>query len=92
MEYFSFSDISWIDIMGWIGGLEVLMAYWLISTKRVHETSIFYHMLNLTGAILLIINTVSIGAYPSAFVNIVWVAVAAYSIWKYRPKKNNSKF
>jgi hypothetical protein len=85
MEFFSAGNfaISFIDIIGWIGGIEVLIAYWLISTKRVHESSLFYHLLNLTGAILLIINTISIGAYPSAFVNVVWVAVAGYSIVKY---------
>lgn len=76
--------IAWVDLIGWIGGLEVLIAYFLISNKRVSETSLFYHLLNLTGAILLIINTIYVGAYPSAFVNIVWVAVAGYSIWKYK--------
>lgn len=83
MEFFGQNSLTLIDIVGWIGGIEVLIAYWLISTKRVQETSLYYHLLNLTGAILLIINTVFIGAYPSAFVNIVWVAVAVYSIWKY---------
>lgn len=76
-----------IDIIGWIGGIEVLLAYGLISSKRVDQTSFIYHLLNLTGAILLIANTIVKGAYPSAFVNIVWVGIAVYSIWKYSVKK-----
>lgn len=75
--------ITWIDLIGWIGGIEILIAYFLISNKKVNETSLSYHLLNLTGAILLIINTAYVGAYPSAFVNIVWVGVASFSIWKY---------
>lgn len=80
-------QLSFIDILGWIGGLEVLIAYGLISAKKVNEKSLFYQLLNLTGAILLIANTVIKGAYPSAFVNIIWVGIAAYSIWKYSFKK-----
>lgn len=80
-------DFSFIDIIGWIGGIEVLLAYALISSKRVNETSIFYHLLNLTGAVFLIANTVIKGAYPSTFVNIIWVGIAAFSIWKYGLKR-----
>jgi hypothetical protein len=83
--------ISFIDLIGWIGGLEVLVAYGLISSKRVNESSIIYHLLNLSGAVLLIINTMSMRAFPSAFVNFVWVGIAVHSIWKYR-RKSNSQF
>lgn len=72
-----------IDIIGWIGGLEVLLAYLLISINKVDARSFFYQFLNATGALLLIINTIYLGAYPSALVNIVWVMVAGYSMGKY---------
>jgi hypothetical protein len=90
-EITSLLNISFIDLIGWIGGLEVLLAYALISDKKVNESSIIYHLLNLSGAVLLIINTIAKGAFPSAFVNFVWVGIAAYSIWKYR-RKSNSQF
>jgi hypothetical protein len=80
-------EFSLIDLIGWLGGIEVLLAYGLISTKRVDEKSIGYHLLNLTGALLLIVNTIIKGAYPSAFVNIFWVGIAAYSIYKYALQK-----
>lgn len=80
-------EFTFIDLLGWIGGIEVLIAYGLISTKKVTERSLLYQLLNLTGAILLIANTIIKGAYPSAFVNIIWVGIAAYSIWKYFLKK-----
>jgi hypothetical protein len=80
-------EFNFIDIIGWVGGIEVLIAYFLISTKKVDQKSILYHLLNLTGALLLIVNTIIKGAFPSAFVNIVWVGIAAYSIYKYSIKK-----
>ena len=80
-------SFDFIDIIGWIGGIEVLIAYGLISGKKVEQTSLLYHLLNFTGAILLIANTIVKGAYPSAFVNIVWVGIAVYSIWKYSVRK-----
>jgi hypothetical protein len=80
-------DFTFIDIIGWVGGLEVLIAYGLISSKKVDQSSIWYHLLNLTGALLLIVNTIVKGAYPSAFVNVVWVGIAVYSILKYSIRK-----
>jgi hypothetical protein len=84
-------EFSLVDILGWIGGIEVLIAYGLISTKRVDQSSLFYHLLNLTGALLLIMNTIYKGAYPSAFVNVVWVGIAVYSIWKYSIRKRPNR-
>ncbi|HEY8401923.1 MAG TPA: hypothetical protein VIK89_11710 [Cytophagaceae bacterium] len=78
-----------IDIIGWIGGLEVLLAYFLVSSQKIKGTGLVYQYLNLTGAIFLIINTVYLSAYPSAFVNVIWVGIAGYSIYKYfRTKKS----
>ncbi len=66
-----------IDILGWTGGLMVLLAYGLISADRVTSRSGGYHALNAVGSILLVINTGFYGAYPSTFVNIIWLGIAA---------------
>ena len=73
-----------MDILGWIGSFEVIIAYGLISYNRVDGGSTFYQVLNLTGAILLIINTVYLEAYPSAFINMVWVGIAIAALLKAR--------
>lgn len=74
-----------IEIMGWIGAIEVLLAYGLISLNKVESKSLFFQLLNLTGGLLLIVYTLHLKSYASAFVNIVWVLVAVVSI--YRIKK-----
>ncbi len=73
----------WIDILGWMGAAAVVVAYALVSTKRVSGDSTAYQLLNLVGSIFLIINTVHYGAYPSTLVNVVWLGIAVYAIATY---------
>ena len=73
----------WIDILGWMGAAAVVVAYALVSTRRVSGDSTGYQLLNLVGSIFLIINTVHYGAYPSTLVNVVWLGIAVYAIATY---------
>ncbi|MFT6868468.1 MAG: hypothetical protein ACJA08_003322 [Cyclobacteriaceae bacterium] len=75
-----------IDVLGWVGSIEVIIAYFLISSNKVTGISIGYQLLNLTGAAFLIVNTIYYGAYPSSLINIVWVGIAGYALIKMRIK------
>lgn len=77
----------WIDVFGWIGSVEVILAYALISNGNVHGKSVSYQLLNLTGSVFLIANTVYYHAYPSTAINGVWMVVAIIAliqVWKNR--------
>lgn len=76
-----------INIIGWLGSAAVIAAYALVSTNRVDGDSLLYQFLNLIGSIFLIVNTAYLGALPSAFVNIMWVGIAAYALWRIGRKK-----
>ena len=54
-----------IDILGWIGALLVILAYFKVPTRRAAGDALTYQLLNIDGGVLLIINTVIYGAYPS---------------------------
>ncbi len=69
-----------IDVLGWIGAIALLIAYMLVSTKRVEGDSTGFQLLNIVGSIFLIINTFHYGAYPSGALNIFWMAIALYTI------------
>jgi uncharacterized membrane protein len=71
-----------IEIMGWVGTILILLAYFLLATKKIEEKSKKYHGLNLIGGGLIVINSISNNAYPSAGLNIVWSLIAAYAIIK----------
>ena len=77
-----------IDIIGWGGSLCVLAAYGLLSMHKLTAKSKLYHWLNIIGSICLIANTVFYFAYPSAFVNIVWLLIAIFALINiFRTKK-----
>ena len=69
-----------IDVVGWIGVAALLLAYVLVSTKRIEGDSVPYQALNLLGAALLIVNSFYYGAYPSVGVNVVWIGIAIYAL------------
>lgn len=83
------SAASLIDIFGWFGSAALVLGYALISTGRIDGKSITYHCLNLFGGACLIVNAAYHGAYPSAFVNIVWIFIALTAVVKIRQAKYN---
>jgi hypothetical protein len=72
-----------IDVIGWIGAVSILVAYVLVSTRKLEGTSTSYQLLNLAGGACLIVNTIYYKAYPSTFVNLVWAGIAIYTIGRY---------
>ena len=71
-----------IDIIGWCGALIVLLAYALVSTRCVEGDSLRYQSLNVAGASLLLANTAYEGAYPSSFVNAIWIGIAIFALYR----------
>lgn len=69
-----------IDITGWLGAAALLVAYGLVSAKRIEGDSTLYQSLNLVGGVCLLANTFYYGAFPSTAVNIVWIAIAVLTI------------
>jgi phosphoglycerol transferase MdoB-like AlkP superfamily enzyme len=70
----------YIDIFGWIGSAAVITAYALISLDKLGSRSRAYQGLNLAGSLGLIVNTAYYRAYPSTFVNVVWLLIAAVAL------------
>jgi hypothetical protein len=69
-----------IDILGWVGAALILIAYYLVSSKKVKGDSNVFQAMNLFGAIALMINTYAKGAIPSVFLNIFWAGIAAKAL------------
>ncbi|MBY0425423.1 MAG: hypothetical protein K2Q22_07300 [Cytophagales bacterium] len=80
-----------IQIIGWIGSFQVVAAYYLVSTNRISSSSTNYQVLNLIGGACLILLTIYLGAYPSAFVNVIWVIIAAVSLFDSKRGKKGDK-
>jgi hypothetical protein len=80
-----------IDIIGWVGSMEVIAAYGLNSYQKIKSDSLLFQLLNFTGGIFLIINTIYYSAYPSAFINVVWVIIASIAIIQFFRKGKKSQ-
>jgi hypothetical protein len=70
----------WFDAIGWGGAIALLVAYAMVSSKRLEGNSAAYQLLNISGSLLLAANTIFYGSYPSTFVNLIWAGIAVFSI------------
>ena len=70
----------WFDVIGWAGAAALLVAYAMVSSRKWEGHSSAFQFLNIGGSALLAANTIFYGAYPSTFVNIIWAAIAIFTI------------
>ena len=69
-----------IDILGWTGSILYLLAYALVSAKRTEGDSILYQGMNIVAGVLLVVYTLSLGAYATTGLNAVWVAIGLITL------------
>lgn len=70
------------QIVGWIGAFLVVLAYFLVSYKKVQGDSRIYQLMNLVGAIGVGINASYQEAWPSFAIQIVWGIIAILALIK----------
>jgi hypothetical protein len=70
----------WFDAIGWAGAAALLFAYAMVSSRKLEGNSTAYQFLNVVGSLLLAANTIFYRAYPSSFVNLIWMGIAVFSI------------
>ncbi|MEW5873104.1 MAG: hypothetical protein AB1894_27845 [Chloroflexota bacterium] len=73
-----------IDILGWAGVALLLLAYGLVSMRKLPGDSNLYQALNLAGGAMLIANSFYFGAIPSVVVNLFWIAIAVFTLARKR--------
>ncbi|MCK4901240.1 MAG: hypothetical protein KAS38_20825 [Anaerolineales bacterium] len=71
-----------ISLIGWLGAISYLVAYLLVSLRKLEGDSITFQTLNLVGGVCLTINTYYNTAYPATALNLAWVCIAIYTISK----------
>jgi len=78
-----------IEVLGWIASVLIVGSYALNITGKLPASSKIYVLANIIGGVFFVVNTYFHKAYPSMFVNVVWVIIAIYMISK--KNKNNTK-
>jgi hypothetical protein len=70
------------EIIGWYGVLALLTAYALVSFGTVSSSGIIYQLLNLTGALGIVVASLVKRAYQPAVLNIIWMFIAFIALLK----------
>jgi hypothetical protein len=74
------NNYVWFDAIGWAGAAALLIAYAMVSSRKLEGNSTTYQFLNIVGSLLLAANTIFYLAYLSSFVNLIWMGIAVFSI------------
>jgi hypothetical protein len=69
-----------INILGWTGSVLYLLAYALVSLKKTEGDSVLYQGINVVAGSLLVIYTLSLGAFATTGLNAVWVAIGLFTL------------
>jgi hypothetical protein len=73
-----------IEILGWIGTILILLAYFLVSNKKVSGDSTVYQLMNLLGVIGVGVNVFHQRAWPAVALQVVWGIIAIFALIKNR--------
>jgi len=69
-----------IEIYGWYGAVAIVLAYALVSFKVTPPPGYVYQILNLTGAIGIILVSVTKKVQQPAALNTIWAIIALVAI------------
>lgn len=69
-----------IETIGWSAAATMLAAYFLLTSGRLGSKSGSYQWMNVLSGAGFIVNSGWNGAYPSAFLNVIWMAIGVYGV------------
>ena len=69
-----------LTLAGWTGAISAVVAYGLVTMKRISPDSLLFQRLNIVGAGLLSVSASVHSAWPSAVVNVIWVEIGVYAV------------
>ncbi|UGU17159.1 hypothetical protein LS482_04635 [Sinomicrobium kalidii] len=69
-------------MMGWLGAVIFIVAYFLLSMKYISADRPLYHSLNAAGGICLVINALHLSDLPNVVVNTVWTIIAVLAVYR----------
>jgi hypothetical protein len=79
-----------VEVAGWAGASLILFAYLLLSAGRLTGQSMAYQAMNVVGAAGFVINGWWHGAIPSAALNVLWLIIGAFALWRILARKRKA--
>jgi phosphatidylserine synthase len=69
-----------VQIFGWTGSILYLISYALVSLKKTEGDSVLYQGMNIIAGIMVVIYTLSLKAYATTGLNVVWALIGVYTL------------
>ncbi|GII60099.1 hypothetical protein Skr01_01840 [Sphaerisporangium krabiense] len=69
-----------IDAFGMLGAAALLYAYAMLSMAKMSGGGLAYQLINLGGAVALMVNSAYHFAWPSAVLNLVWCGIGVLAL------------
>lgn len=71
----------WIEIVGWVGMVLLLANFYMASHHILDDNAYTYHLLNLVGAIGVMINAFHKEVMAVGFIEVAWSAIALVGMY-----------
>ena len=70
------------NTVGIIGVALIVVAYFLITKRKLTGDDLTYHLLNFSGAWLIMFSLFFNWNTPSVIIEAVWITISGYGIWR----------
>ena len=81
----------WItDVVGMTGTFMVVLAYYLLQLEKTDPKGLSYNVLNLTGAVLLLVSLCFNFNLASFVIEIFWIGASIIGLWRYVQRQSEA--
>lgn len=75
-----YPTVEFHDIVGFSGGIAILLAYFLLQAKKMSADGLIYSLLNLAGALLILFSLTYAWNLTAVFIEIIWAGLSLLGI------------
>ncbi len=84
-------QLHWWDWVGLAGTMSVLLAYFLLQVGKLHGQRIIFQLMNMLGAIGLLVSLYGKFNLSVFLMETVWALVSAFGIWQSAKRKQRMR-
>jgi len=82
----SFSLITLVTLLGWVGAVAALLAYGMVTKGRWTAGSRAFQVTNVTAAALMLLVAAANEVWPSVAANAAWIVIGVHALATFRAR------
>jgi len=79
------------NITGIIGVGLIIITYFLLQAEKMKSNQLAFPLWNLIGGVLILISLIRFWNLPSVVMEVIWIAISLYGIWKVKTRDKGQK-